>query len=108
VVDGGDILDHRWLAPSEVLAARDRGEVDLAPPTWMTLSALLAADDVEAAIDQARRRPLVHYQTRWKGIDGGAVAMWEGDAGYETSDPSVPGGRHRLVMRDDGWRAEIS
>ena len=38
VVDGGEIVDHRWLAPSAVLEQRDRGEVELAPPTWMTLN----------------------------------------------------------------------
>lgn len=108
VVDGGEILDHRWLAPADVLAARDRGEVDLAPPTWMTLSTLLTAPDVEAALAQAAARPLVHYVTRWKTVPGGAVAMWAGDAGYESSDPERPGPRHRLWMLEDGWRSEIS
>ena len=108
VVDGGEILDHRWLAPSDVLAARDRGEVDLAPPTWMTLRTLLSAGDVDTALAQAASRPLVHYETHWRGVEGGAVAMWEGDAGYATSDPEAPGPRHRLWMLEDGWRAEVT
>jgi 8-oxo-dGTP pyrophosphatase MutT (NUDIX family) len=108
VVDGGEILDHRWRAPDDVLAARDRGEVDLAPPTWMTLDTLRTAPDVETALAQAQARPLVHHITRWRTIDGGAVAMWAGDAGYETSDPDVAGARHRLWMLEDGWRSEIS
>jgi hypothetical protein len=32
------------------------------------------------------------------------VALWHGDAGYETGDPTVPGPRHRLVMSADTWR----
>jgi hypothetical protein len=36
--------------------------------------------------------------------DDGPVALYDGDAGYETSDPTLGGGRHRLEMRDDGWR----
>jgi 8-oxo-dGTP pyrophosphatase MutT (NUDIX family) len=107
VVDGGEIVDHRWWAPADVLEARDRHEVDLAPPTWMTLNTLRAAPDVEAALAQAAERPLFHHVTRWRTIEGGAVAMWEGDAGYESSDPDVPGPRHRLLMLEDGWRAEI-
>jgi 8-oxo-dGTP pyrophosphatase MutT (NUDIX family) len=107
VVDGGEILDHRWLTPAEVLEARDRGEVDLAPPTWMTLDLLRSADDVDDALAQAAARPLVHYETRWVGVDGGAVAMWAGDAGYDSSDPDAPGPRHRLWMLADGWRAEV-
>jgi 8-oxo-dGTP pyrophosphatase MutT (NUDIX family) len=108
VVDGGEIQDHRWLAPSEVLARRDRGEVDLAPPTWMTLHQLVGARDVEQALTAARGRPIVHYRTRWSGVDGGAVAMWDGDAGYDTSDPSLAGSRHRLWMLESGWRFEQS
>lgn len=106
VVDGAEIRDHRWQAPAGVLAARDRGEVDLAPPTWMTLDALRGAGSVDEALEAAIAREVVRYETRWCGVDGGAVALWAGDAGYETSDPDVEGPRHRLWMVESGWRAE--
>ncbi len=107
VVDGREIHDHAWLHPREVLARRDRGEVDLAPPTWVTLHDLAEHPDVEAALAAARRRdPVPHYETRWSSVPGGAVALWSGDAGYDTSDPDVPGRRHRLWMLEDGWRLE--
>jgi 8-oxo-dGTP pyrophosphatase MutT (NUDIX family) len=108
VVDGAEIEDHRWLSPAEVLEQRDRGEVDLAPPTWMTLHALVSARDVAHALAQAAARPFVRYETHWSGVEGGAVAMWDGDAGYATSDPTVEGPRHRLWMLTDGWRVELS
>ena len=38
--------------------------------------------------------------------EGGGVALWHGDAGYDSSDPDVPGERHRLWMLGDGWRYE--
>lgn len=108
-VDGGEIRDHAWLTPREVLARRDRGEVDLAPPTWVTLHDLAAHRDVaEALADAGRRSPLPHYETRWAEIAGGAVAMWAGDAGYEAAQPDEPGSRHRLWMVADGWRLERS
>ncbi len=107
VVDGGEIHDHRWINPREVLAQRDRGEVDLAPPTWVTLHDLAEHDDVDAAIAfAAARRPLPTYRTRWKGVEGGAVALWQGDAGYEASDPALEGPRHRLWMVEGGWRLD--
>jgi 8-oxo-dGTP pyrophosphatase MutT (NUDIX family) len=108
IVDGAEIEDHRWLSPAEVLEQRDRGEVDLAPPTWMTLHALVTARDVPHALAQAAARAFVRYETHWSGVDGGAVAMWEGDAGYATSDPTLEGPRHRLWMLADGWRVEQS
>jgi len=109
VVDGGEIHEHEWLGAREVLERRDRGEVDLAPPTWVTLHDLAEHDTVEAALGAAATRdPVPHYETRWVTVDGGAVAMWAGDGGYETNDPAEPGGRHRLLMLDGGWRLERS
>jgi hypothetical protein len=39
-------------------------------------------------------------------VEGGAVALYHGDAGYDDTDPDRPGGRHRLWMLDRGWRYE--
>lgn len=107
LVDGGEIHDHAWLTPREVLDRRERGEVDLAPPTYVTLADLadhLTVDDALASA--AERQPAPRYETRWGTVDGGAVAMWAGDAGYEASDPTAEGERHRLWMLPDGWRLE--
>ena len=107
VVDGGEIHDHAWLPAREVLERRDRGEVALAPPTWVTLHDLAEHDDVDLALAEASARdPLPRYETRWVEVDGGAIALWDGDAGYPSSCPDEPGGRHRLWMVEDGWRFE--
>ena len=107
VVDGGEIHEHAWLSAREVLDRRDRGEVDLAPPTWVTLHDLAEHETVDAALDAAARRdPVPHYETRWVTLGDGAVAMWEGDAGYLTLDPDAEGARHRLWMLEEGWRLE--
>jgi 8-oxo-dGTP pyrophosphatase MutT (NUDIX family) len=107
VVDGGEIHEHAWLAPAEVLRLRDAGDVDLAPPTWVTLHDLARTPDVAVALDAAARRdPIPRYETRWVQVDDGAVAMWAGDAGYEAGAPDLPGPRHRLWMHADGWRFE--
>ena len=108
-VDGGEIHEHEWLAAREVLDRRDRGEVDLAPPTWVTLHELAEHDTVEEALRAAAQRdPIPHYETRWVTVDGGAVAMWAGDGGYDSNDPDQPGARHRLWMLTNGWRLERS
>ncbi|MGQ0434411.1 MAG: NUDIX hydrolase [Microthrixaceae bacterium] len=109
LVDGGEIRDHAWLTPAEVLERRARGEVDLAPPTFVTLTDLAEHTDVDAALTSAtQRQPVPRYSTRWGVIDDGAVALWAGDAGYDANDPTVPGPRHRLWMLPDGWRLERS
>lgn len=107
VTDGGEMDDHAWLHPQEVLDRRERGEVDLAPPTWVTLHDLAQHPHVDAVLAAAERRvPLPRYETRWSAVEGGAVALWAGDAGYGASDPSADGPRHRLWMLESGWRLE--
>lgn len=109
IVDGGEIHDHAWLSPREVLERRDRGEVDLAPPTYVTLDDLARFDDVDSALAAAAaRQPIPRYVTKWAPVDDGAVALWAGDAGYESGDPAVKGPRHRLWMSESGWRLERS
>jgi 8-oxo-dGTP pyrophosphatase MutT (NUDIX family) len=107
LVDGGEMIDHRWLTPREVLAQRDAGEIDLAPPTWMTLHDLLEPASVDDALALAARRdPIPRYETRWANVEGGAAALWVGDVGYDTWDVDPPGPRHRLWMLETGWRLE--
>ena len=36
--------------------------------------------------------------------DDGPVALYDGDVGYAHGDPTLAGSRHRLEMRDGGWR----
>jgi 8-oxo-dGTP pyrophosphatase MutT (NUDIX family) len=105
-IDGGEIHDSAWMRPDDALSRRDAGEVELAPPTWMTLERLAQFGSVAAIMDDASTRTPVWYQTRVaRGADG-IAAMWEGDAGYESNDPDAPGPRHRLWMIDGGWRLE--
>lgn len=103
VIDGGEIHEHAWVRPADGIVRRDAGEIELAPPTWVTLHDLAqfaTVDDALATID--RREPEL-FETRIGTVDEAIVAMWHGDAGYETGDPDAPGSRHRLRMADDGW-----
>lgn len=103
-IDGGEIHDHRWLAPADALLRRDANEIELAPPTWITLHRLAQFDDVDAAIADAAAQPLEFFETHVARVEGGIAALWQGDAGYEASDPDASGPRHRLYMVESGWR----
>jgi 8-oxo-dGTP pyrophosphatase MutT (NUDIX family) len=106
VIDDGEIRAHEWVAPDEVLRRHAAGEISLLPPTWMTLVLLgdhTAVDDALARMDA--EAPAV-YQTRLGRQDGCLVAMWDGDAGYDTGEVDRPGPRHRLWLDDAGWRFE--
>lgn len=105
-IDGGEILDHRWLRPVDALAARNRNEIELSPPTWITLEQLKDFPTVDSALDVLASRPAEHFATRIAAAEGGGVALYHGDAGYESGDPNRAGSRHRLWMLSSGWRYE--
>lgn len=107
VVDGGEIRDHCWMRPGDALDRRDRGEIELAPPTWVTLHELTIAASVEELLGRARAAgEPERFATRVGDAGGTMVTMWHGDAGYDDGDPMRDGPRHRLWMEEAGWRYE--
>ncbi|MDZ7675066.1 MAG: NUDIX domain-containing protein [Acidimicrobiales bacterium] len=107
-IDGGEIHEEVWVDPTDMLRRRDEGEIQLAPPTVVTLHDLAAHDTVEAALDAAAARTPERFATVLGTTDEGIVTMWHGDAGYESGEADTPGPRHRIVLRDGPWRYERS
>lgn len=105
-VDGGEIVDHVWVRPSVALERHAAREVELLPPTWVTLHRLSQHADVATALAAVAAEPVDHYVTKFINVDGQTISMWSGDAGYELGDPSVPGPRHRLHVTELPWRYE--
>ncbi len=106
VIDDGEIKEHDWMRPTDALARRDAGEVELAPPTFVTLHELSGCADVQAALAMARGRSPERFETHIAVGDQGPVALWHGDAGWEQSSLDVEGARHRLSMFKSSWHYE--
>lgn len=104
VIDDGEIREHRWRRPADMLARRDAGEVALTPPTVITLHQL--STHVDAASAVAAEREVEHFATRIAVQGDTIVAMYHGDAGYESGDPNAHGPRHRLCMGAGPWTYE--
>ena len=109
-IDGGEIHESDWMQPRDALTRRDALEIELAPPTWMTLHYLGAFDDLDSLMRDAEQREPFFYETHIARGAGGVVALWAGDVGYgvEALDDAAleaKGPRHRLWMADP-WRLE--
>ncbi|MEO7556728.1 MAG: NUDIX hydrolase [Acidimicrobiales bacterium] len=104
-IDGGEIHDHLWVTPRAALERQGYGEVELAPPTWVTLHHLAECPDVASALTAASEAELERYETVLSTTKAGGelVVLWHGDAGYESADASVTGARHRLTMAPGPW-----
>ena len=108
IVDDGEIREHQWIRPADALARRESGEIELIPPTWVTLHSLTDVTSTEAACADARRRPPQVYLTHIARVDGGIASLWQGDVAYDDLDTAKPGPRNRLLMLDSGWRLETT
>ena len=106
-IDDGEIKDHQWITPAGALDRHAKGEIDLVPPTWVTLYHLSRYQPVDALLARLSGREARFYETRAvKRSDGVRVALWAGDAGYEDWDADKDGPRHRLVMPEAGFTFE--
>lgn len=103
-IDDGEIKDHAWLNPEEALRKHAVGEIDLVPPTWVTLYHLSLKPSADAVIEYFSENTGITYNTRVvPAASGERVAMWKGDAGYDEWNPDTAGDRHRLAMPEGGF-----
>ena len=106
VVDGSEIDRHAWLSPAAALAARDVGDFDLFPPTWVTLWRLSHHDRVDEALAAFDAETHEIFETRMARCPDGPVALWHGDSGYDTTDATLAEVRHLLGMVSTAWYYE--
>ncbi|MCA9506188.1 MAG: NUDIX hydrolase [Myxococcota bacterium] len=108
-IDHGEIHEHAWMSPVEALRRQAAQEIELAPPTFVTLTELAPFRSVDDALAAAAGREPERFSTVIGVADTGPVAMWHGDAGYDAADPARAGARHRLTMQRGGpWSYERS
>jgi 8-oxo-dGTP pyrophosphatase MutT (NUDIX family) len=105
VADGIETESLHWFRPDDAFAARDAGEIELAPPQYVTLLWLRDHGDVGAVLDAARGEPPIDFTPRFHFVEGdGAVCVYAEDVAYEDRGRlDADGPRHRLYLRDGGW-----
>ncbi len=81
--DGGELVDHCWLTPSEALVLSGEGRLNLMFPTQKTLEKLQEFSSVDDALNYARSaRPIVPMDPRLTiGADGKKLLL-PGDYAY--------------------------
>lgn len=107
-VDGGEIHEHRWLRPDDALALHRPGAFDLAPPTFVTLTALAQHRTLTEVFAAVPADTMELFVPQLRVTAEGACCLYAGDAAYGGWDIDVPGPRHRLLMTEAGWRYQRS
>lgn len=107
-IDDGEITESQWISPAGALEKQRLGEIELVPPTFVTLHYLSQHATAAEALTVLDVQEPRHYATRLGHCGDDLVAMWAGDAGYESGDADLPGPRHRLCMCSGGFQFEDS
>jgi 8-oxo-dGTP pyrophosphatase MutT (NUDIX family) len=107
-VDGTEMCAHRWLSPRGALEAHRRGEIRLAPPTFVTVTWLTRYSSSADALASLGRGPILTFRPKICRTPKGGCILYPGDAGYADGDPERPGPRHRLWSLPSGYRYERS
>ena len=102
------VRDATRAEPGLEFLLLQRGEIQLAPPTFVTVQWLSEHTRAEHAQDVLGREPIITFRPRLHRGATGACMLYPGDAGYETGDPDQPGPRHRIWALANGWRYERS
>lgn len=105
-VDGGEIHAHRWMRPDHALDAQSAGEIELPPPTYVTLLKLKDYATTSEALSDLATKPPEIFAPQHFDVPGGVCTVYEEDASFGHDDIDRPGPRHRLYMIDSGWRYE--
>ncbi|MEZ5261046.1 MAG: NUDIX domain-containing protein [Acidimicrobiales bacterium] len=106
-IDNGEIHEHEWIRPAEAMRRRRAGEIEMIPPTWVTLLSLAGFTSTGDALERIRsRQPDVFVTRMVRHDDGRQALLWAGDAGHLSGELDATGTRHRLWMDGDDWRYE--
>jgi 8-oxo-dGTP pyrophosphatase MutT (NUDIX family) len=81
-VDGAEVVEARWYAPREALAAGERGELFLVFPTIKTLEQLAGFASADALLAHAAGREVVAIQPRVVKSGEMARIVLPGEPGY--------------------------
>jgi 8-oxo-dGTP pyrophosphatase MutT (NUDIX family) len=105
VADGIETDRLHWFRPADAIAAHEVGEIELAPPQFVTLLWLRDHGTVAVVMTAAAATVAVDYTPRFHFIEGGgAICVYNEDIAYDDLGRiDDPGPRHRLYLRDKGW-----
>ena len=108
-IDGGEIHEHCWRSPTDALKAHREGDIELVPPTFLTLLEISPYSSISEVQGALSNLPPRIFEPRVEILPEGLCYFYEGDAGYENTDHKAEGARHRLYAKTNReWQYQRS
>ena len=94
IVDGSEIVEFRWLSPTQALHYHGAEQLEMMPPTLVTLSELAKLKTFEQILGYYKTRSPRRYNPRgqfFKSSNGkpNGCFLYEGDSGYADNNPEL-------------------
>lgn len=102
-VDGSEMVDSLWVTPVEAIARHRRQEIDMLPPTLVSLIGLLPFATVEDVLGFYRQREPQFFLPKAHFNEEQLVMLYPGDAGYDGHNPADMSRQHRCLHTTQGW-----
>ena len=104
VVDGSEIVEFNWLTPSEALNRHKREQLEMMPPTLVTLTELSKLQSFDQILAYYQSRPPQRYNPRgqlYEPSDGkpNGCFLYEGDSGYADNNPDLKTNLNRCELK---------
>ncbi len=103
-VDQSEIVEFQWLSAANALQKHQVNELEMMPPTLVTLSEISKFERYEDIIKYYSDRENRSYNPRMKihENDGNVDAsfLYEGDSGYDQTDPRIQNHLNRCEMKN--------
>ena len=110
-IDQGEIVDSRWLSPADALSQQESGQMQLNPPSFVSLKWLQTHGDVTSAITACRQLDLMEFEPKIVLCEDGFISLYCGDFAYDDANITLElaesgnGPRHRTyVYKTDSWQ----
>lgn len=103
LVDGSEIIDFSWLTPSQALNRHQSAQLDMMPPTLVTLTELAKFKTFEQILSYYKARSPRRYNPRGQfyepsnGKPNGCF-LYEGDSGYADNNPELKDNLNRCEL----------
>ncbi len=104
--DNTESTEGAWTSAAAAIERYRAREIELLPPTLISLERVLPYASVEEALEGARGEPVVTVMPRIASRDDTLTMLYPGDADYESGEAGDPAdGRtiDRLLLRDGLW-----
>ncbi len=102
VIDDGEIHEFQWIAPQQALDLHGLGELNMMPPTVLSMRLIRHYQTASEACAKLALRQAYEVTPRICKHEGHVVCLYPGDSGYESLNSKLDGPMHRTLFSRAG------